>query len=73
MSSLFAQIYLSRYFVGAPVAQQVRRWPADLENPGSRRAGGGNLFSRKRDSIVHNLSILPTYRPDMTEILFKRT
>ena len=41
---------------------------------GSRPAGGGNLFNRKRGGfIVHSFSSSPTHRFDMTEILYKMT
>ena len=41
---------------------------------GSRPAGGGNLFIRKRGCfIVHSFSSSPTHRFDMTEILYKMT
>ena len=32
-----------------------------------------NLLNRKQDSNAHNLSLLLTHRPDMTEILLDRT
>ena len=59
------------YFRGAPVAQWVKRWPTDLAefNPHSRR----NLLIRKRSSIAHSLSLSSKHRPDITEILLKRT
>ena len=50
----------------APVAQKVKRWPADLAVPGSRLAGGEHLPNRKRGFIA--FSITP-HRLDMTEIL----
>ena len=41
---------------------------------GSRPAGGGNLFNRKRGGfIVHSFSSSLTHRFDMTEILYKMT
>ena len=40
--------------------------PADLAVPSS--IPGDN---RKRDSIAHSLSLSPSHRPDMTEILLK--
>ena len=54
-------------FNGAPVAQWVKRWPADQAVP--RR----NLLNRKRGSTAHGLSLSSSHRPDMTEILLKRT
>ena len=33
----------------------------------------GDLFNRKRGSIAHRLLLTLTHRPDMTEILLKRT
>ena len=38
-------------------------------DPRSRR----NLLNRKRGSITHSLSLSSKHRPDMTEILLKRT
>ena len=58
---------------GAPVAQWVQRWPTDLVVMSSSPALGEDLFSRERGSIAHSLSLLSTHRPDMTEILLKRT
>ena len=49
---------------GAPVAQWVKRWPADLAVPILRR----NLLNRKRDPIAHSLSLSSAHRPVMTEI-----
>ena len=46
----------------APVAQYVKRWPANLEVPGLRAAEGGNPSVRKRGSIVHMLSFSPIHR-----------
>ena len=58
---------------GAPVAQWVKRWPADLAVPRSIPALGENLPSCKRSSVAHSLSLLSYHRPDITEILLKRT
>ena len=66
---LWAQSPVER---GAPVAQQVKHWPANLAVPGSRPAEGGNLSNRGQRSIPHSLSLSPSHRPDMTEILLKR-
>ena len=57
---------------GGPVGQWVKRWPAVLVFPSSIPVGG-NLFDRKQGSIAHNLSLSPSYRPDMTEMLLKKT
>ena len=59
--------------LGAPVAQWVKRWPTDLAVVSSSPAWGEDLFSRKRVSIAHSLSLSSAHRPDMTEILLKRT
>ena len=58
--------------VRAPVPQWIKRWPSDRAielKPRSRR----NLLYRKRGSIAHSLSLSCAHRPDMTEILLKRT
>ena len=60
-------------FSGAPVAQWVKRWPTDLAVVSSSPARGEDLFNRKRSSIAHSLSLSSAHRPDMTEILLKRT
>ena len=60
-------------FTRAPAAQWVKRWPTDLAVPSSSPARGEDLFDHKRGSIAHSLSLSPTHRPDMTEILLKRT
>ena len=36
-------------------------------------ARGENLFSHKRGSIAHSLSLSSAHHPNMTEILLKRT
>ena len=58
---------------GALVAQWVKRWPTDLVVVSSSPARGEDLFNRKRGSIAHSLSLSSAHRPDMTEILLKRT
>ena len=59
--------------IGALVAQWVKCWPADLAVASSSPASGEDLFNRKRGSIAHRLSLPSAFRPDMTEILLKRT
>ena len=66
-------MYMLIYASEAPVAQWLNRWPADLVVPGSSHAWGGDLFNRKRGSIAHSFPLYFTDRPDMTEILLKRT
>ena len=61
-----------KVLVGAPVAQWVKRWPTDLADR-VRSSLEGNLLNRKRSSIAHSLSLSSKHRPDMTEILLKRT
>ena len=58
---------------GAPVAQWVKRWPTDLAVVSYSPARGEDLFNRKQGSIAHSLSLSSAHRPDMTEILLKRT
>ena len=55
---------------GAPVAQLDKRWSTSLVVPSSI-PGSGNLFFRKRGSIVHSLSFSPSCRSDITEMLLK--
>ena len=70
-----------RLRLGAPVAQWVKRWPTDLAVPSSIPTRGEkktkerkkNLLNRKRGSIAHSLSLSTSHRPDMTEILLKRS
>ena len=57
---------------GAPVAQWVKPWPTDLVVPSLTRLEA-NLLNCKRGSIAHSLPLSSTHRPDMTEILLKRT
>ena len=47
--------------------------PADLVVQGSILAGGENLLKSKLGNIAHSLLLPPTHRPDMIEILLKRT
>ena len=56
---------------GSPVAQQVKRWTADVAS--RIPAGGGNLFCRKRGSNAHILSLSPFQRADMTELIENKT
>ena len=55
------------------MARWVKGWPTDLAVPGSIHTSGGNLSNHKPGSIVHSLSLSSNHRPDMTEILLKRT
>ena len=49
-------------------------WPADLVIPGAIFAGGRNLFHRKRGSMHTSFHFHPNPgRPDITEMLLKRT
>ena len=57
--------------LAAPVAQWVKRWLADLAVPSLRPIR--SRISRNRGSIAHSLSLSTSHRPDMTEILLKRT
>ena len=47
-------------------------WPVDLVVQGSIPAGGENRLKSKLGYTAHSLSLPPTYRPDMIEILLKR-
>ena len=71
-SQLFA---LCASKVGTPVAQKVKRWPADLAVPGET-VRGGNLPNRKRGSTAYSIPFSPAKCPDydtcMTEILLTR-
>ena len=53
---------------GCSECNRVKHWPADLVVPGLRPAGGRNVFNH----IANSLSISPTHRPDITEILLKK-
>ena len=57
--------FLPSFRAGAPVAQTVKRWSADLVVPGSRLAGGGNLSNRKRGSVTHSLLSSQPHHADM--------
>ena len=56
--------------MGSPVAQQIKRWPADLAVTGSKPAVSENLSNRKQGS-THSLSLSACYQPAMTVILKK--
>ena len=58
--------------IGAPVAQWVKRWPADLADR-VRSSLEVKSSQPKRSSIAHSLSLSSEHRSDMTEILLKRT
>ena len=63
-----------RLLYGAPVVLWVKRLSTELAVPCSRSAGGGNLFNRNGPgSMAHSLSLSHSHRPDMTDILPKRT
>ena len=49
----------------------AKLWPTDKTVPGSIPSGAS--FNYKRYSIEDNLSLSPSHRPDMTEMLLKRT
>ena len=68
----FSYHVLSSLERGAPVAQWVKRWPTDLAD-GVRSSLEVKILDRKRSSIAHSLSFSSEHRPDMTEILLKRT
>ena len=54
------------------MAQWVKRWTTDLAVPSSIPTRG-EIFNRKPGSIAHSLSLSTSHRPDMTEILLKRS
>ena len=57
--------------IRAPVAQWVKRWPTDLAD---RVRSSLEVKSQlKRSSIAYSLSLSSEHRPDMIEILLKRT
>ena len=58
---------------GTPIAQWVKRWPTDLAVPSSSPAQGEIVSTIIRGSIAQSLSLSSAHRPDMTEILLKRT
>ena len=45
----------------------------DLAVSGSSPALGEGILNRKRGFFAHNLSFLPTHRPDMSKMLLMRT
>ena len=57
----------------APVAQWVKPWPTDLAVPSSIPARGEPFSTVNGGSTAHSLSLSSGHRPDMTEILLKRT
>ena len=70
MSFFFRKITV--YIIGgAPVAQWVKRWPTDLVVLSSITARG-EIFLTVNGVPAHSLS-LSAHRPDMTEILLKKT
>ena len=48
----------------SPVAQWVKRWPADPSVPRSSPARGEIFSTVKRGSIAHSLSLSTSHRPD---------
>ena len=60
-------------FRGDPVAQWVKHWPTDLATVSSSPARGEGLYNRKRVSTANSLLLSSAHRPDMTEILSKKT
>ena len=74
-------VNLTTLFVGrlrpkqvlSPVAQWVKHWPSDPSVPRSIPARGEIFSTVKRGSIAQSLSLSTSHRPDMTEILLKRT
>ena len=60
-------------FLGAPVAQYVKRWSAYLEDAGWRPVRGRDLFNRRQGFFADSLSLTPTNLPNMTKILLKRS
>ena len=55
------------------MAQWVKRWTTDQTVPSSIPLSRRNLLNRKPGSIANSLSLSTSYRPDMTEILLKRS
>ena len=70
---MYLTLHLETTSQQAPVVQWVKRWPTDLAVVSSSTARFEDLFNRKRGSIAHSLSLSSAHRPDMTEILLKRT
>ena len=62
-----------RLWLGTPLAQWVKRWTTDLAVPTSILLSRRNHLNRKPGSIAHSLSLSTSNRPDMTEILLKRS
>ena len=61
------------YEPGAPVAQWLKRSPADLAVPSSSPARGGNLSNRKQSGFHCVFCSSSSHRPYITEILLERT
>ena len=64
--------YILIFKTRGPVAQWVKRWPTDLADLVDPRCWR-NLLNRKRSSTAHSLPLSISHRPDMTEILLKKT
>ena len=62
---------------GLPYSSSVgQAWVSDsaeLVVPGSSPDRGRDLFNHKCGSVVLSISLSSTHRPDITEILLKRT
>ena len=60
--------------LGALYISKEENWLTGLMVLGSGRACGGVFLNLKRNSIAHNLSLIPTYRyhPDMIKILLNK-
>ena len=66
---------LSSWMPGAPVAQWIKRWPSDLAVL-SLSPARGEIFSTVNRVLLHtafHYHQTSAHRPDMTEILLKRT
>ena len=59
--------------LGAWVAQWVKRWPTDLAVLSSIPTLGEIFSTVNGGSIAHSLSLSTSHRPDITEMLLKRT
>ena len=57
----------------APVAQQVKCWPAHLAVHSLIPTRGRDIFYPEWGSMAHSLSLSSIHHPDMTIILSKRT
>ena len=55
------------------VAQWVKRWPTFSSGPEFEHRSRRSLLKRKRGSTAHSISLPSAHRPDMTEILLKKT